>query len=85
MTEPRHHEVDEGGAVEVVVYRDGTVIHRELCESEDEAAMIVATWDEMPGVRCVVSDLSEAERGPEDLEVDEAWGDDEYPAGRDEG
>jgi hypothetical protein len=50
---------DEMGAtptIEVTVYRDGAVIHRELCESETDAAAAVEQWSEFG--ECQVDDLS---------------------------
>ncbi len=63
---------------EVVVRRDGTEIHRELCESAAEAAAIVAHWEEQRGVECEVANLA-AGADAEAAEVD--WGEAEtaYP------
>lgn len=52
--------------LEVRVYRDGLLVHSELCESEDEAALIVDAWSEQPGVTCEVDDLSIRHR-PDDV------------------
>lgn len=51
---------DPSGApiTEVVVFRNGVEIHREPCESEQEAADIIAHWEEQSGVECSVVDLS---------------------------
>lgn len=54
---------------EVVVLRDGAEIHRQPCESEQEAAAIVAHWEEQPGVECEVIDLT-AGPGEEADEID---------------
>jgi hypothetical protein len=51
-------ERDEVPVVEVRVFRHGALVHRELCESEDRAALVVDEWSELDGVRCEVDDLS---------------------------
>lgn len=63
---------------EVVVYRDGVEIHRQLCESEADAVAIVAYWEEYQGVECEVSDLST----PQDDATEVNWVDEaaDYPA-----
>jgi hypothetical protein len=53
--------VEFGGevpTVEVVVYRDGAEVHRELCETVDAAAVVIERWSELEGVECVVDDIS---------------------------
>lgn len=76
------HPEDPSGTpiTEVVVLRHGEEIHRQLCESEAEAAAIIAHWEEQPGVECEVIDLA-AGRGEEAAEID--WTDRaaDYPAG----
>jgi hypothetical protein len=47
-----------GPATEVLVYRGDELVTTEWCDSEDDAAEVVARWSEQPGVRCVVHDLS---------------------------
>ena len=59
---------DEAPTIEVRVYRDGELISRELCESEDEASLIVETWTELEGVTCEVDDLSAGHHADEVLE-----------------
>ena len=51
-------DTGETPAVEVRVYRDGELVHTELCESEEQAAAIVDWWEETPGVECELYDLS---------------------------
>jgi len=48
----------ETPTVEVRVFRHGTLVHRELVESEEQAALVVDEWSELDGVRCEVDDLS---------------------------
>jgi hypothetical protein len=76
--------VEYGGTaptVEVVVYRDGEVIHRELCESTDAAADVVDQWSEVEGVECAVDDLSIHHRMGQILEPapEESLDDDAFP------
>ena len=66
--------------VEVRVYRDGALVHRELCESEEESAALVEQWAEQEGVECEIDDLSVRHRAGDVLEPDlaERLGED-YP------
>lgn len=59
---------DEAPSIEVRVYRDGALLSRELCESEDAASLIVDTWAEVEGVMCEVDDLSGSHHPDEILE-----------------
>lgn len=49
---------DETPTVEVRVYRHGELVHRELCESEEQAALVIEEWSELDGIECEVDDLS---------------------------
>jgi hypothetical protein len=49
---------DEYPTVEVVVFRHGSEVHRELCESTEQAAAIVDAWSEQEGVHCQIDDLA---------------------------
>jgi hypothetical protein len=70
----------EAPTVEVRVYRDGTMIHRELCESTEAAADVVELWSEAEGVECVVDDLSVEHAAGQILEPgDESSPDETYP------
>jgi hypothetical protein len=51
-------ERDETPTVEVRVYRHAELVHRELCESEEQAALVVEEWSELDGIECEVDDLS---------------------------
>ena len=53
-------------SIEVRVYRDGDVIARELCESEDEANLIVDRYGDEPGVSFEVEDLT-SDRWPGEI------------------
>jgi hypothetical protein len=56
----------ESPTVEVVVFRDGREVARELCDVPEDATLVVERWSEDPGVVCQVDDLSERHR-PEDI------------------
>jgi hypothetical protein len=58
MSEPQPQDYGETPAVVVRVYRDGRLLRQELCESEDEASLVVEEWSEHEGVTCEVDDLS---------------------------
>lgn len=45
-------------SIEVRVFRDGDLIERQLCESDEEAADVVEKWSEFEDVTCLVDDLS---------------------------
>ena len=44
--------------LEVLVLRDGVIVHRELCETDDQAEAIVLAWSDTEGVVVEVDDLS---------------------------
>jgi hypothetical protein len=72
---------DETPTVEVRVYRDGRLVHRELCESDEHAALVVEEWSEVEGTGFEVDDLSSPHRPDQilDLEPSETGDDDAYP------
>lgn len=54
-------EMQERGVtptLEVRVVRDGVVVQRELCETDDEANAVVEAWSDVEGVVVEVSDLA---------------------------
>ncbi len=51
----------EARPIEVRVFRHGRLIHREWCESEEQASLVVDDWSEIEGVECEVGDLSGVE------------------------
>lgn len=61
-------ERDETPTVEVRVYRHGELVHRELCESDEQAALVIDEWAELDGVDCEVDDLSVHHRQGDVLE-----------------
>ena len=56
----------ESPTVEVVVFRQGREIARELCDTQEDAALAVERWSEERGVVCQVDDLAVHHR-PEDI------------------
>ena len=75
---------DETPTMEVRVFQNGRLVHRELCESDEQAALVVEAWSELEGVECEVDDLS-SRHGPEDVlapESTELANDEDYGPGR---
>lgn len=72
---------DETPTVEVRVYRDGRLVHRELCESDEDAGLVVEEWSEVEGTGFEVDDLSLRHRPDQilDLEPSGTRDDDAYP------
>jgi len=58
--------------IEVSVFRHGELVTRELCESEADAELVLATWAEIEGVTCQVDDLSYHHRPGDVLEPEPA-------------
>jgi hypothetical protein len=67
---------DTAPTVEVKVYRHGALVHRELCESEADAAAAVEQWKEVDGAEFEVDDLGVHHRPTDILEPTEAVLDD---------
>jgi hypothetical protein len=72
MAGPPVHNPNETPTVEVRVLRDGELVHQELCETADDAALVVEHWSEMEGVECEVDDLSAHHRAGDVLEPEPA-------------
>ena len=72
---------NEAPTVEVLVWREGEVIHRELYESSGAAADVVDRWNEIDGAQCSIDDLSVAHRAGQILEpsAGDGGGDERYP------
>ncbi len=68
MSETRPQDYGETPTIEVRVYRQGQLVARELCESEEEATVVVEAWSEIEGVECEVDDLSIRHRPGDVLE-----------------
>lgn len=75
-------EFDVGApTIRVNVYESGQLIAQVACESADDAADAVNTWEAREGVECVVEDLS-VTHGPDDVltpEPEDAAQDDDRP------
>jgi hypothetical protein len=56
----------EAPTIEVVVFRDGREVARELHDTPEEAAEAVDRWSEEEGVMCQVDDLAVGHR-PSDI------------------
>ena len=65
-------ERDETPTIEVRVFRHGELVHRELCESEEQASLVVDEWSELDGIECEVDDLSVRHRPGDILEPEPA-------------
>jgi hypothetical protein len=73
-------EREETPTVEVRVYRHGELVHRELCESEERAALVIEEWSELDGIECEVDDLSVRHEAGQILEPEPAeLREDAYP------
>ena len=64
MSEP--FPTDQTPRIEVRVYRDDELVETHLCDSEEEAAVLVDRWADVEEVTCLVDDLS-FHHGPEDV------------------
>ena len=65
-------ERDEVPTLEVRVFRHGELVHRELCESEEQASLVIDEWAELDGVECDVDALSIRHRPGEIMESENA-------------
>lgn len=81
MSDFLNGESEETPTVEVRVYRDCRLVHRELCESDDQAALVVEAWSDVEGTEFEVDDLSSHHRPDQilDLEAPDAQDNDAYP------
>jgi hypothetical protein len=70
VDEVRGEERGEAAAIEVRVFRDGVLVHRELCESAEEAEGVVDAWSEVAAVSFEVDDLSCGHGAAAQLDVD---------------
>jgi hypothetical protein len=78
MSEVRLTDFGEVPALELRIYLHGVLLERHPCESEIEAAELLAAWENEPGIRCVITDLSAGlgQAESEELDVDDV---DAYP------
>jgi hypothetical protein len=79
MTEPfAPDDLGVTPSIEVTVYRDGAVIHRELCETDAEASEVAEEWSELDNVECQIDDLTVRHQPTDVLEPTESeLGDDD--------
>jgi hypothetical protein len=85
MTKYRAEDPATEPTIEVTVFRDGAVVDRILCESDQDAIAVVEQWTEQPGVRCQIDDLSSRHRAGDVLEPEESELDDSALAHDDPG
>ena len=84
MSERRPADFGESATLEVRAYREGKLVERAFCETEQEAADVVAAWEELEAVECVVDDLSAETEDVGSRELERDAGDD-YPSVPDAG
>jgi hypothetical protein len=78
MSEFRPADLGETPTLEVRIYRDGVLVHSELCESEEDAAAAVEAWEQEARTTFEVADLSAQHHDVELLEV-EPTGEEDHP------
>jgi hypothetical protein len=79
-TGARLEGADDTPTVEIRVFRHGELVHTELCESEEQAALVVDEWSELEGVHCEVDDLTVKHRPGDILEPEPAvLAEEDYP------
>lgn len=66
MTDQRRNNCDDNPTVEVLVYRNDVLVDTELCESAEQAALVLDSWSDVDGIRCEIADLL-AGSAPNDL------------------
>ena len=69
MSDLRQEDFGVTPTLEVRVYRDGVLVQRVLCETEEDAVATVEAAEEERGVKCEVDDLSAQHHDVDDLEV----------------
>jgi hypothetical protein len=72
----------ETPVMRVNVYRGGRLVAAVLCESADDAADVVAEWEDVEGIECELEDLA-SRHGPCDVrtpEPEDFVGENEYRA-----
>lgn len=78
MSDLRPEDFGETPTLEARAYREGVLVHSELCESEPDAAAFVELWEQEPGTECEVDDLSVRSDDVDAFDVEPA-DDDGYP------
>lgn len=79
MSDPRTDIGADAPTIDVRVLRYGRVIHEELCESEEEAALVLDGWSDMEGVEFDVRDLTQRGPGKPSEEEPVGWSEEGYP------
>lgn len=82
MVDARSDERDEHPVVELLVYRHGELVRRELFETEEQARYAMDAWGDLDGVEFRLGDLS-VHHGAQDIledEPGETLEEDAYPA-----
>ncbi len=75
MSEAHTGSTPEAAGLEVRVFRHGKLMHREFCESEEEAVLALDSWSDFDDVECRVTEALGSGRGLFDpAEPEEALG-----------
>ena len=77
-TEPEAMQPGDAAPVELRLFRDGTLTHRRLCESPDEAVRLVQEWADQGLSRIEIDDLS-THHDPDQILEPELVADASYP------
>lgn len=77
MSDEPFEQPGDAPTMVVRVFRNGELVSEELCESEEDALVVVESWQEQEGVRCEVDDLTVRHRPGDILEPEPALLDDE--------
>ena len=72
MSDLRQEDFGVTPTLEVRVYRDGVLVQRVLCETEEDAVATVEAVEEELGVRCEVDDLSARHDDVDEIELERA-------------
>ena len=70
MSDLRQEDFGVTPTLEVRVYRDGVLVQRVLCETEEDAVATVEAAEEELGVECEVDDLSAPYHDVDHLDVE---------------
>lgn len=79
MPDIKARDIGETPSVEVRAYRHGKLVGTKLCETIDEAAALVTSWEETPGVECEVDEISGPAKDVSAFEVDTGDVESTYP------
>jgi hypothetical protein len=79
MSDVRSEDLGQTPVVKVTVYEHQQVVEVRLCESAEEAAALVASLEENPGVECEIEDLSATTHDEAAFETGAAAAEESYP------